>query len=518
MPYTCGYSKLGISVWAKGDRKIAKSRLATSIEISSAKIGKADARLGVQSSHSGAASRRKPNGWGSGLIDGIPVLAIANISTAKLTEAGWNVFIDSLEPHSYDEENYEVKFDSPNIRLNVYNLFYKTVSSQTIAINGPERLFYDYYKSGTILTFSTCATMYKGGLQLDRDNNYRGPISKEGESYWIQLNYYGRVYSAYKDYNLNVEQGGWDNPCRDARRIQIGRVKREQESALARLRLLNAPNLALLPAAATDPHRLLGNFWSQVKDWWHHAVLLWNSLVNVDGRALYLPPYDGHLWTIPIEYHGSIIVFLALLCVAKMRPWLRLCALAGFSVYNLWATHWEIIIFLTGALFCDVHFARDSIPFPSFLAKIPAFARLIVAQAALFGIDLFATHLLCYPDELAAVTPSYRTIVSITPHSMSSAGLGQRFWLAVGATLLVAVIDISPFLQALFTTRIAQYLGHISFALYIVHGLVLYTLGMNMLYAAKPIWDGEAGRGKFLLAAVGCMLLMCFGGRSMRVV
>lgn len=139
----------------------------------------------------------EPNGWGSGLIGGIPVLAIANISTAKLTEAGWNVFIDSLEPHSYDEENYEVKFDSLNIKLNVYNLFYETVSSHTIAINGPERLFYDYYKSGTILTFSTCATMYKGGLQLDRDNNYRGPISKEGESYWIQLNYYGRVCKLY---------------------------------------------------------------------------------------------------------------------------------------------------------------------------------------------------------------------------------------------------------------------------------------------------------------------------------
>lgn len=250
-----------------------------------------------------------------------------------------------------------------------------------------------------------------------------------------------------------------------------------------------------------------GDFRSQVKDWWHHVVLLWNPLVNVDGRALYSPPYDGHLWTIPIEYHGSIIVFLALLCVAKMRPWLRLCALTGFSVYSLWETHWEVFLFLTGALLCDIHFARDSISIPSFLAKIPALPRFIAAEAALFAVALFATHLLCYPDELASVTPSYRTIVSITPHSMSSAGLGQRFWLAVGATLLVAAMDISPLLQAPFTTRIAQYLGRISFALYIVHGPVLYTLGMKMLYAAKPIWDGEGGWGKFFLAAVGAWIV-----------
>lgn len=62
-------------------------------------------------------------------------------------------------------------------------------------------------------------------------------------------------------------------------------------------------------------------------------------------------------------------------------------------------------------------------------------------------------------------------------------------------------------MQALFTMRIAQYVGHISFALYIVHGLVLYTLEMNMLYAAKPIWDGEGGWGKFLLAAVGAWIV-----------
>jgi peptidoglycan/LPS O-acetylase OafA/YrhL len=230
---------------------------------------------------------------------------------------------------------------------------------------------------------------------------------------------------------------------------------------------------------------------------------MWNPLVNVDGRALYSPPYDGHLWTIPIEYHGSIIVFLALICVAKLRPWFRLSTLICFSAYSLWATHWEIFLFLIVTLLCDVHFVRSSLPFPFFLAKIPVVARLIAAETALLATAAFSGHLLAYPDELASVTPGYHTIVSLTPHSISSANLTQRFWLSVGAAILVAAMDISPLLQAPFTTRVAQYLGRISFALYIVHGPVLYTLGMKMLFIAWPVWDEKRGSEKFALLAAG---------------
>jgi hypothetical protein len=133
--------------------------------------------------------------------DGIPVLAIAAISTGehrRFTKAGWDRFIDSLQPHSYNEEKYEVQFNSLKIKLNVYDLFYKTLSDQTIVIESPERLFYEFYKSGTMLTFSTCATMYGGGLQSDKNNDYPGPISQEGDGrYQIQLNHSERVYKLY---------------------------------------------------------------------------------------------------------------------------------------------------------------------------------------------------------------------------------------------------------------------------------------------------------------------------------
>ncbi|KAH8800803.1 hypothetical protein F5884DRAFT_890501 [Xylogone sp. PMI_703] len=142
----------------------------------------------------------EPDGfWGP--ADGIPLLAITAIPTGKpfrFTKAGWDRFIGSLQPHSYDEGKYEVQFNSLKIKLNVYNLFYETLSHQTIVIKSPERLFNEYYKSGTMLTFSTVATMYGGGLQSNEDNGCPGPISKEGDgSYQIHLNHSGRVYKLY---------------------------------------------------------------------------------------------------------------------------------------------------------------------------------------------------------------------------------------------------------------------------------------------------------------------------------
>ena len=68
----------------------------------------------------------------------------------------------------------------------------------------------------------------------------------------------------------------------------------------------------------------------------------------------------------------------------------------------------------------------------------------------------------------------------------------DTFWIFISATYLVFILDNAPFLQTIFTTRIAQYLGKISFALYICHGTFLYTLGWN-LSARVLEWTGQRG-------------------------
>ncbi|OBT91422.1 hypothetical protein VE01_10534 [Pseudogymnoascus verrucosus] len=250
-----------------------------------------------------------------------------------------------------------------------------------------------------------------------------------------------------------------------------------------------------------------GDFWFQFKDWCHHVVRVSNPLLDVNGRDLYAPPYDGHLWTIPIEYRGSIIVFLALLCVAKLWPWLRLSVLAGMVLYSIWDSHWEVFLFLSGILFCDIHFQAASLSLRDHNLHLDKSHHKFAKEALLIITSLFALHLVCFPDEHANTTPGYRTLIGLTPRSSSDQGLTQRFWMAIGAFLLVGAINFSTLLQRPFTTPLAQYLGRISFALYIVHGPVLYTLGMKMLLPAVRDWNHGGGWVNYALGALGAWVV-----------
>lgn len=53
----------------------------------------------------------------------------------------------------------------------------------------------------------------------------------------------------------------------------------------------------------------------------------------------------------------------------------------------------------------------------------------------------------------------------------------ERFWVSIGGVLFVFTLSNSSLLQRTFTSRFAQYLGDISYSLYIVHGPILFTFG-----------------------------------------
>src|SRR5580700_5209755 len=53
----------------------------------------------------------------------------------------------------------------------------------------------------------------------------------------------------------------------------------------------------------------LWSFRSQIKDWWGYTIGMSNPLGNVDIRSLFVQPYGSQLWTIPVEYRGSFVVF-----------------------------------------------------------------------------------------------------------------------------------------------------------------------------------------------------------------
>ena len=118
----------------------------------------------------------------------------------------------------------------------------------------------------------------------------------------------------------------------------------------------------------------------------------------------------------------------------------------------------------------------------------------MIMHTITIAFGLLALHLLTFPDEGPESTPGYARIVTLTPGTYGTrTNLRARYWLALGATLLLVVMSLSPstgpdsgpLLQRPFTTRFAQYLGSISFGLYVTHLYVIYTIGSRFLNYSK---------------------------------
>jgi hypothetical protein len=137
--------------------------------------------------------------------DSTPELILAALNTNKrqLSKAGWHSFRTSLHPHSYDEGKYEINFTSLNVKLNIHSLIYNTLH-QDIFVMEPERLFWRYFKSGLFEVISTCATMYKGHLEMDYGKHNKDQVKVYSSSailehsipgaYRVELKYCGRLY------------------------------------------------------------------------------------------------------------------------------------------------------------------------------------------------------------------------------------------------------------------------------------------------------------------------------------
>jgi peptidoglycan/LPS O-acetylase OafA/YrhL len=252
------------------------------------------------------------------------------------------------------------------------------------------------------------------------------------------------------------------------------------------------------------PGRMGEEFYGQFMDWWRTTIGMSNPFGNVNIHSLFVQPYGSQLWTIPVEYRGSFVVFLTLLCLARVTNTVRIIILGGLISYTMWLVHWDLSLFIMGTFLADLGFAfaaraarspdaslnqpdildyiSELIDCVSNLPRIPANRKSQLVSVSTKVTFFLGVFLLCYPDEQADKTPGYVTLVQITPKAYQDSGMHDKYWLAMGAFLLIASITSSPTLQKPFNMAFAQYLARISYALYLVHPLFLHTIGMKMLY------------------------------------
>lgn len=213
---------------------------------------------------------------------------------------------------------------------------------------------------------------------------------------------------------------------------------------------------------------------------------LWNWYSEIKNYSFLFNPeflfsYNFHAWSIPVEFRGSIIVYTALLAFSRCTRNARLWCNVGLIYYFLYvADGWYGAMFTAGMLLCDLDLLAAANKLPKPLAMLDSWKELIFFHLFVASMYLGGVPSHNWDLSVLLVSPGWAWLSYLKPQAVFDFKWFYLFWAAV---FMVSSIPRLPWLKYFFETRFCQYLGRITFALYVVHGPIIWSLG-DRLYAA----------------------------------
>lgn len=192
--------------------------------------------------------------------------------------------------------------------------------------------------------------------------------------------------------------------------------------------------------------------------------------------------FNTHLWSIPLEMRGSIIVFTACMALARATIKARLLCEVALAFYFLYIVDgYYGALFMTGMLQSELDLlAKRDGYFPGFLRRLAPYKTPIFY--AVFVIGMLLAGVPAAKDELEYLSrnPGWYWLSLLKPQAVFNY---KWFYLFFAGNMIVASVPRIATLKRFFESRFCQYLGRISFALYLVHGPIIASIGDRVYYA-----------------------------------
>ncbi|KAK7959345.1 acyltransferase 3 [Apiospora aurea] len=212
---------------------------------------------------------------------------------------------------------------------------------------------------------------------------------------------------------------------------------------------------------------------------WYIEFKNFSFVFNMGGLPWF--SYNFHLWSIPVEMKGSIVIYTCLLAFSRCSKNARLWCCAALIFYFMYITDaWYCAMFVSGMLICDLDLLAKKQRLPPVLSR-PSSAKKFIYYHLLACSEANRDALLLRKMR------GWYYLSFLKPQAFFDCKWFYLFW---AASLLVASTPRVPWLKSFFETGFCQYLGRISYSLYLVHGPVLWTLG-DRVYTAVG-WHQEA--------------------------
>lgn len=191
--------------------------------------------------------------------------------------------------------------------------------------------------------------------------------------------------------------------------------------------------------------------------------------------------YSFHVWSIPTEFRGSMVIYVSLLSFARMARNARLwCSIALIFYFLYIVDGWYCAMFMMGMLQCDLNNLATGGNLPTNMSRVTRFKRPIAWVGFVVGIYLGGCPAASNDHTILSRSPGWHYLSYLKPEAMYDF---KWFYLFCAASLTLASIPQIPLIKQFFELRFNQYLGRISFAFYLVHGPVMWTIA-DRLYAA----------------------------------
>ena len=240
--------------------------------------------------------------------------------------------------------------------------------------------------------------------------------------------------------------------------------------------------------------KVLVSFFAQVTDWAMDFLLLMNPFSDVPGfYVARISKYMGPIWTIPAELRGSMVVFLFCLGCCKMRPMHRqLVCCALILLCYVWCAIY-IALFLFGVFLAERTLQRDvsrahSIPTygnvqsdktPTSLTtsmRSKIVTHLVSGLSIFLGILVSCGH--AWEHASYGAPPFFEAFRSFIPPWWPSHQTSDvHIWLSCSAALIMYGLASCETYQRPFTWLVPQYIGRLSFGIYITHQPVIQLYG-----------------------------------------
>ena len=206
-----------------------------------------------------------------------------------------------------------------------------------------------------------------------------------------------------------------------------------------------------------------------------------------------------------MEFRSSLVLYLTQLGLSRLRPIIRVLSLVALIIWCHEKDRWEMILFYSGFLLAELDFRRQALAaaksvLPTNITSLSATSQRQRLWTVLYiFVFLVGIYLGGQPQSHVEHAPGWATLYSYIPSNSSHK---QRYWVGWAAILLVWSTSNSALLQRLFTNGPVQYLGKISFSLYLMHGPVTHTIG----YASMDFFWCAIGDDTYMTKEIGFVL------------